>query len=94
MFDTGIGKSLDSHLYFSERPRNRADISHNRDYQSIIEMGTLNVKVDGSGYFTFHVAPEANFGLEPLDLKSRAAFIAYIETKCDSIPCTFMSATK
>lgn len=44
-------------------------------------MGTLNVIVDGSGFFTYHVAPEAKFDLGPLDDKARARFTVYIEQK-------------
>lgn len=44
-------------------------------------MGTLNVKVDGSGVFTYHVAPEAEFDMAPLDDKARARLTEYIEQK-------------
>lgn len=41
-------------------------------------MGTLNVKVYGAGYFAYHVAPEAEFDMSPLDEKSRARLLEYI----------------
>ena len=44
-------------------------------------MGTLNIKVDGTGAFYYQVAPEADFTLEPIEENARARLTEYIQQK-------------